>query len=281
MRAPSLTSSASLALLLLANPALSIDIDVTNSASILSAAKVVVGDILQIYTRNGAGPAIPGLLPGPYYWYEAGLTFDSLINYWSLSGDASVVAPVQEGILFQVGPDYNFMPPNQSKSLGNDDQSTWALAAMTAAENGFPTAPNQTYSWLQLAQRVFDGQVSRWDTSTCTGGLRWQIYSFNNGYNYKNSISNGNFFQLAARLTRFTGDPSYITWAQKSLDWSEAVGLVDTTSYHIYDGADASLNCTEIDRVQWTNNVGTYLKASSYLANSVSSRSNIDIFVTD
>jgi mannan endo-1,6-alpha-mannosidase len=271
MRAPSLTSPASLALLLLAKPALSIDIDVTNAASILSAAKVVVGDILQIYTRNGAGPAIPGLLPAPYYWYEAGMTFDSLINYWSFSGDASVVAPVQEGILFQVGPDYNFMPPNQSKSLGNDDQSTWALAAMTAAETGFPTAPNQSYSWLQLAQRVFDGQAARWDTSSCNGGLRWQIYSFNNGYDYKNSISTGNLFQLAARLAKFTGNQTYVDWAQKSLDWSQAVGLV-SSEYSIFDGADDRLNCTEINHVQWSHNAGTYLRASSYLANSVSSQ---------
>jgi mannan endo-1,6-alpha-mannosidase len=262
-------STATLALLL-ACRAQSISLDVTDSSSILQAAKVVVDDILQIYTRNGTGPAIPGLLPGPYYWYETGLTFDSLINYWSYSGDASVVKTIQEGMLFQAGPEDNFMPPNQSKSIGNDDQATWALAAMTAAENGFPTATNQSLSWLQLAQRVFNSQVPRWDTTTCDGGLRWQIYTFNNGYNYKNSISNGMFFQLAARLARFTGDQSYIAWAQKSLDWSRAIGLVND-QYYIYDGADDLLNCTELDHVQWTNNVGIYLKASSYLANSVGS----------
>jgi mannan endo-1,6-alpha-mannosidase len=269
MRAAASTTFTSLALLLLASPAQSISLNVTNTASILQAAKLVVDDILKIYTANGTGPAIPGLLPAPYYWFEAGLTFDSLINYWSLSGDASVVKTVQEGMLFQVGPDDNFMPPNQSKSIGNDDQSIWALAAMTAAESGFPTAADQNISWLQLAQRVFDGQVLRWDTSTCDGGLRWQIFSFNNGYNYKNSISNGNLFQLAARLSRFTGNQTYIAWAQKSLDWSQAVGLV-SDQYSIFDGTDDLQNCTSLNHVQWSNNLGIYMKASSYLANSVS-----------
>jgi mannan endo-1,6-alpha-mannosidase len=267
--AASSTTWTSLALLFLASPALSIQLDVTDNSSILRAAKTVVDDLLDFYTANGKGPAIPGLLPSPYYFWEAGLTFDSLINYWSLSGDASVVKTIQEGVLFQAGPDYSFMPPNQSKSLGNDDQSIWGHAAMTAAEVGFPIATDQNLSWLQLAQRVFDSQVPRWDTSSCNGGLRWQIYTFNNGYNYKNSVSNGLFFELAARLARFTGNQTYTAWAQKSLDWSRAVGLVDE-QYSIFDGTDDLLNCTQFDHVQWSMNLGIYMKASSYLANSVS-----------
>lgn len=259
------TAAAGLALL--ATGASAIDINLDSEASILSAAKNVTEKVLHLYNQNGTG--IPGLLPGPYYWWEAGLMFDSLINYWAYSGDDSVVSTIQEGILFQVGPDNNFMPPNQTKSLGNDDQATWALAAMTAAEFGFPQAAAQKVSWAQLAQNVFDSQAQRWDASTCGGGLRWQIYSFNNGYNYKNTASNGDFLQLAARLARFSGNQTYVDWAQKTLAWSQTLGFVDNNGA-VFDGADAILNCSEFDHIQWSMAAGTYLSGAAYLANSVS-----------
>jgi mannan endo-1,6-alpha-mannosidase len=78
------------------------------------------------------------------------------------------------------------------------------MAAMSAAEFKFQNPPADQPQWLALAQAVFNSQALRWDTSTCGGGLRWQIYTFNNGYNYKNSISNGCFFNIATRLGAYT-----------------------------------------------------------------------------
>lgn len=266
----SISGIAAAGLAVYATSASAIAIDVQNQTSILGAAKQVVDGVLSFYTHNGQGPSIPGLLPGPYYWWEGGLMFDSLINYWAYSGDASVVPTIQQGVLFQIGPDNNFMPPNQTKSIGNDDQNTWALAAMTAAEFGFPQASDQKVSWLQLAENVFNDQAARWDAATCAGGLRWQIFSFNNGYSYKNSLSNGNFLQLAARLAKFTGNQTYVDWAQKTLEWSQNIGLV-TSEGQVYDGTDALMNCTSLDHVQWSNSLGTYLSGAAYLSNSVSS----------
>ena len=59
----------------------------------------------------------------------------------------------------------------------------------------------------------------------------------NAGYDYKNSISNGGFFQIAARLARFTGNASYVEWAEKIWDWTEGIGLMSNT-YDIFDGTD-------------------------------------------
>lgn len=74
------------------------------------------------------------------------------------------------------------MPANQSKSLGNDDQGFWGMTAMTAAEYNFPNPDSSLPQWLALAQAVFNTQAPRWDASTCAGGLRWQIFTFNTGY---------------------------------------------------------------------------------------------------
>ena len=164
-----------------------------------------------------------------------------------------------------VGPKLTGIP-----TQGNDDQGFWALAAMTAAELQFPdpsTAANTT--WLDLAGSVFDLQVSRWDTQTCGGGLRWQIFSFNRGYDYKNAISNGVFFQLAARLARYTGNQTYADWANKSYEWLASSALV-TSDFKIYDGASIAGDCKDVSKLQWTYNTADLLYGSAVMYNFVS-----------
>lgn len=43
------------------------------------------------------------------------------------------------------------------------------------------------------------------------------------------------------------------------------VGLMDT--YRIYDGSDDTINCTEIDHIQWTYNSGIYLYGAAMMWN--------------
>ncbi|KAI5359676.1 putative glycoside hydrolase, family 76, six-hairpin glycosidase superfamily [Septoria linicola] len=260
-----------------------IELDVNSDESVLAASRTVVNHIFTIYKGNETGET-PGLLPNPYYWWESGLMFDSLLNYWSASGDTDLTDVITQGLLFQVGPDNNYMPPNQSKSLGNDDQSFWANAAMTAAEVGFPEPPDM--SWVELAENVFNSQVLRWDESSCGGGLKWQIFTFNNGYNYKNSVSTLSFATLAARLARYTGNSTYTDWAQRSTEWLGNVGLLrlpstrNTTAsiaagesansrnrVQIFDGTDDITNCTETNHLEWSQNAGLFLSTSAYASN--------------
>jgi len=132
--------------------------------------------------------------------------FMSLVDYWYLTGDTQYNAITQQAMLWQVGANDDYMPANQTKDLGNDHQGFWGITAMEAAELGFEDPPSDKPQWLTLAQAVFNEQAARWDTSTCAGGLRWQIYEFNTGYTYKNTISNGLSFSLGARLARYTGN---------------------------------------------------------------------------
>ncbi|KAL9029141.1 MAG: hypothetical protein Q9196_002587 [Gyalolechia fulgens] len=140
---------------------------------------------------------------------------------------------------------------------------------MSAAELRFPDPPQGEPSWLSLAQAVFNEQARRWETSACGGGLRWQIFTWNKGYGYKNSISNGGFFQLAARLARYTGNQTYADWAEKTWDWMEGTPLI-TDQYNIYDGAQMTDNCTKPDERQWSYNIGTFLAGAANLYNYVS-----------
>lgn len=152
---------------------------------------------------------------------------------------------------------------------GNDDQAFWAFAVMSAVEFNFPAPPaSAKTSWLALAQAVFNLQASRWDDKNCNGGLRWQIFTWNKGYDYKNSISNGGFFQLAARLARYTGNQTYADWADRSYNWIITTPLF-TSEYIIYDGAQIENNCTVANKLQWTYNIGTYLMGAANMYNYV------------
>lgn len=194
--------------------------------------------------------------------------FGTLIDYWVLTKDETYNNVTSQALLHQVGDDRDFMPTNQTRTEGNDDQGFWAMAAMSAAENRFPDPPPDQPQWLALAQAVFNEYAMRWDEQTCGGGLRWQIFTFNNGFNYKNSISNGCFFNLAARLARFTGNQTYAEWAQRVFDWERGVNFI-TKDYQIFDGAGnaGTDNCTKPDVIQWSYNAGIYLYGTAVMYN--------------
>ncbi|KAI1854217.1 hypothetical protein JX266_001358 [Neoarthrinium moseri] len=233
------------------------DLDINSQDSIRSVSKQMVADLMTFYTGDQPGQT-PGLLPPPYYWWEAGAMMGSLIDYWYYTGDATYNQIAQDALLFQVGPYNDYMPPNQTLTEGNDDQGFWGMAVMTAAEYKFPDPPKGQPHWLALAQAVFNTQAARWDTQYCNGGLRWQIFQWNNGYNYKNSISQGCFFNIAARLALYTGNSSYADWAVKTWDWMVNVKFMDD-DYRVYDGSHIEINCTNPVPYQFSYNAGSFL----------------------
>ncbi|KAI1108620.1 cell wall glycosyl hydrolase [Nemania sp. NC0429] len=250
---------------LLAGAAHGLEVDFSSDDSIKQAASTVAYGLMRYYTGNNTGDT-PGNLPDPYFWWEAGAMFGTMIDYWFYTGDESYVDVTTQAMLHQVGDDKDYMPRNQTRTLGNDDQGFWAMAAMSAAENNFPNPPPDQPQWLALAQAVFNEYVGRWDPDTCGGGLRWQVFTFNNGFNYKNSISNGCFFNLAARLARYTGNQTYADWAGKVWDWMEQVRFVDA-DYNVYDGAGVEDGCLTISRPQWTYNAGIFLHGAAVMYN--------------
>ncbi|KKK18355.1 endo mannanase, GH76 family [Aspergillus ochraceoroseus] len=234
----------------------------SSSGSIKNAARTVAYNMMSYYHGNESGQ-IPGKLPGT--WWEGGAMFMTLIQYWYWTGDTSYNDVTAQGMLWQKGHD-DYFPSNDSNYLGNDDQVFWGLAAMTAAELKFPEQDDQP-SWLSLAQGVFNTQVPRWDTTTCKGGLRWQIWPYLAGYTTKNAISNGGLFQLAARLGRYTQNETYIQWAEKIWDWSATTPLLKLTEWTIADTTSIEAQCQDHGDIQWTYNYGTYLSGAAYMYN--------------
>ena len=185
-----------------------------------------------------------------------------MVDYWYYTGDSSYNDLTIQGLQHQVGPYNDYMPPNQTLTEGNDDQGFWGMTVMSAAEYNFPDPPEGQPGWLALAQAVFNTQAARWDTEHCNGGLRWQIFTWNNGYNYKNSISQACFFNIAARLALYTGNTTYVDWSVRTWDWMVDVRLMDE-GYRIYDGAHIEDGCTIIVPYEFSYNVGAFLLGSA------------------
>lgn len=226
--------------------------------------------------------ATPGVFQQPYYWWEAGVAWGVMVDWQYYTEQYGKNDMIKEAMEYQMGTNGNYMPANQSMTEGNDDQGFWALAVMTAAERNF-TNPSGNHGWLYSAQAVFNEMVQRWETTTCGGGLRWQIYTWNSGYNYKNVVSNGCFFNLAARLARYTGNSSYADWADKIFDWMTTNTLLfeDGDDWKLYDGATMESNCSTKTEIEWSYNYGLVISGSAYLYDFYNSSSTWLTRVTD
>ncbi|CCC09589.1 unnamed protein product [Sordaria macrospora k-hell] len=242
--------------------------------NIRASAKTLAYDTMLFYKGNQSGE-IPGILPGPpsdgkgdYYWWEGGALMGTVVDYWHLTGDTTYNDVVIQGILHQVGDRRDFQPLNYTASLGNDDQGFWGMTAMLAAENKFPNPPDDQPQWLALAQAVWATQAApeRHD-DTCNGGLRWQIPLANNGYDYKNTIANAIFFNLGARLARYTRNETYATWATKQFEWLYNVNYIDHESWKVYDGGHVGHNCTDINKAQFSYNAAILAQGAAFMYN--------------
>ncbi len=236
----------------------------SSPASIQGVAKTIAAGTMSYYSGSDT-TAVD--LPAPYYWWEFGALVGSMLDYSHYTGDTSYDARVTTALLAQVGPNYDFMLPKHYGDEGNDDQVFWGFAVMAAAESNVPQPPSSVPSWLDLGVNIWNSVSARWNTTSCGGGVFWQIFPTNfNGMHYKNSVSNGGLFQLSARLARATGDAKYVHMAAQVWDWSTGTGLVDP-GFNVYDGADISDNCTDINKLSFTYSTGIYLYGAAVLAN--------------
>ncbi|EGW33528.1 mannan endo-1,6-alpha-mannosidase DCW1 precursor [Spathaspora passalidarum NRRL Y-27907] len=240
-------------------------LDTNNDTTIREDCNLIAKGLLDYYEGTKYGGTI-GMFTPPYYWWEAGGAWGGLIDYTFFFENDTLVPLIKAALEYQTGDDNNYVPLNQSTTEGNDDQGFWGIAVMGAAERNFSNPEDPDKAWLTLAQSVFNTMTARWDENECNGGLRWQIFQWNSGYDYKNSVSNGCLFHIAARLARYTSNDTYVEWAERVWDWMYGVGLLTEGDWwFVYDGAKVANNCSNITKYQWTYNQGLMLAGCAYL----------------
>lgn len=247
---------------------MSVSLDVTDLDSICAAAKAVADGEWNYYEGFKKGGTV-GMFQAPYYWWNAGEAFGGLVQYYTFcdKDNATLESWIYDGMYHQAGEDYNYIPSNQSLVEGNDDQGVWGMTIMEAVERNFTDPPD--HSWLLMTQAIYNTMNLRWDTSTCGGGLRWQIFTWNSGYDYKNTISNGCLFHIAARLARYTQNDSYVDTAEKVYLWMEEVGFLffEDGVLNLDDGAMITENCTQPTIHKWSYSYGIFMAGCAYLYN--------------
>ncbi|KAK8018460.1 glycoside hydrolase family 76 protein [Apiospora marii] len=260
-----------------------LDVDFSSKDSIKQAAKLVATDLMSFYKGDQPG-MLPGMLPGPasttgqrdlYFWWQSGAMWGTMIDYWHYTRDDTWNDKVIFGLLGQAGENHDFNPSNWSLQMGNDDQAFWGMASLGAAETKFKDPPSDEPQWLALTQAVWNEQQKRLTTGfekDCNGGLHWQVFSGNQGYDYKNTISNGAFFNMGARLALYSDNKTYADIATQSWDWTQGVGLVDK-DWNVYDGANTGpdpetgkeRNCTNINKLQYSYNAAVMIQGAAVM----------------
>lgn len=180
------------------------------------------------------------------------------------------------------------------------------MSAMLAAESNFQDPPIFQPQWLALTQAVYNSQTLRLD-SGCGGGLRWQVVpskislihiyfhvhrldthprgtskveqraltiafpfrAVNQGYGYKNSITNGAYFNMAARLARYTQESTYADSAQYIFEWMMRIGLI-SQDYNVFDGAHEKHDCTDINGARYSYSAAVLLQGAAFMWDFVS-----------
>ncbi|RKF79184.1 Mannan endo-1,6-alpha-mannosidase DCW1 [Golovinomyces cichoracearum] len=254
-----------LSAMILVMTSFAIDLDTASEGSIKNASSIIAYGLMKYYTGNVTNTlSTIAVLPPPYYWWESGAMWGAMVDYYHYTNDKSYTEVTGQALLSQAGPNRDLMVPLHVKDEGNDDQAFWGFATMSAAEKNFPN-PSKDLTWIELTQNLWNSQARRWDESTCGGGLRWQIFESNKGYNYKNTVSNAAFFQISARLARFTGNQTYAEWAVKSYDWMVQKGLIDG-NYKVFDGISTE-RCETVNGMLWTYNTAITIYGAAVMYN--------------
>ncbi|KAH9904666.1 family 76 glycoside hydrolase [Xylariomycetidae sp. FL2044] len=257
-----------------------IELDVNDADSIRAAAAIVAEDLMSFYHGDEPGMT-PGILPGPppdgdYYWWTGGAVFGTMLDYRNHTGDTQYDDIIRQALLFQLGDSNDYLPANWSASIGNDDQAIWGLAAALAEQTGF--AAGDGASWKDIAQNVFDEQIDD-ARNVGEGGecpedaLRWQLFPFNNGYDYISSAANGLRFNLGAQLALLgqergspsTSNDTAINVAAGTYDPMPEARII-TKDFEVYSGAHAP-DCDDIDKLQFSYASAMYLQGSAYMYN--------------
>jgi mannan endo-1,6-alpha-mannosidase len=251
-----------------------LDLTVGDDASIKQAAAQIAKGLYVYHNESATTGGFEQ--PQPWFWWLSGNGWNGLLDYTVFTGDTTYQEDLLSALNKNVGEKYDFAPAAQASWEANDDQVYWVYNSLTAMEHNFEALPCAAAadgtcqnSWEAISVNAFNLFTSRWnaDIGTCNGGLKWQYNPSVAGYYYKNSVTNGGFFQTAARLARYQpSNPDFASWANKIWDWSTSVGLV-SADFHVSDGTSDQngANCSTLNQDQWSYTIASYMHGAAHM----------------
>ena len=178
-------------------------------------------------------------------FWQNGAVLETMVNFLAYTGNTSrrYNSVIQNGLrdLYSLLEAYGPYP-------SFDDMAWYGLSYARIYE----VINNDQF--LQTSEDIFNWCWKLgWDkTGTCGGGV-W----FDTNYESKQTITNAQLLQLAAKLYRLTNNTSYKTKMNQIYEYVIKNGLINMTSYKVSDGA--TVNCTPDDIYGPTYNAGVML----------------------
>jgi hypothetical protein len=81
-------------------------LSVSGNSAISGTAGTLASNLMGYYD-----PANVGVLPAPYYWWEAAGMWGAMLDYWHYTGDSQYNDQVAQAIISQAGSQDNFVGP--------------------------------------------------------------------------------------------------------------------------------------------------------------------------
>jgi mannan endo-1,6-alpha-mannosidase len=81
-------------------------LSISGNTAISGTASTLASNLMGYYN-----PANVGVLPAPYYWWEAAGLWGAMLDYWHYTGDAQYNDQVAQAIISQAGSRDDFMGP--------------------------------------------------------------------------------------------------------------------------------------------------------------------------
>ncbi|ABW01833.1 glycoside hydrolase family 76 protein [Caldivirga maquilingensis] len=133
------------------------------------------------------------------------------------------------------------------------DDNEWVTLALIKMY----LATNNT-RYLRRAEELFNFIISGWSTNEslrCPGGIYWRVGDLS-----RNTVSNSPAAEAAAELYLITGNPSYLKWAIRILNWVNQCLRSPSGLYYDHINPDGT-----IDETIWSYNQGTTAAAAALI----------------
>ncbi|KAI0401890.1 putative glycosyl hydrolase [Xylaria palmicola] len=190
-------------------------------------------------------------------WWHSGVALRVIAEYMLITGSDEYLDMAVHTVNTQRAP-LPWWPEGGGdfRADSTDDTGWWALALASLYE----VTGNATYLDLARADAAYMAQY--WNTTTCGGGLIWNIPL----RTYHNAISNELYLELTATLHGLIpGDTYYLGEALREWEWFNASGMINGAGL-VNDGLTDDAACVNNGYPIWTYNQGVVLAGLARLA---------------
>ncbi|KAI1139436.1 glycoside hydrolase family 76 protein [Hypoxylon sp. FL0543] len=183
-------------------------------------------------------------------WWQSGVALWTLCDYMIKSGSRDYLPQALNTVEIQRAP-LSWWPEGGGdfRADSTDDTGWWALAMTSLYE----LTDDEEY--LNIAKEDEAYMFDYWNTTTCGGGLIWNIPN----RTYHNAISNELYLELTAKLHNLIPDDTYyLNHSLLEWSWFNKSGMINSQNL-VNDGLTDDTACVNNGMTTWTYNQGVIL----------------------